>query len=166
MFNKCYWLPKKAEIFRGENSDQYLSRIYPIFVHDFINSHPVFLGKRVLYNTLPITHGYEEAFFHITHVDQDHLGFEHRQIDYARSECLPWIKQIIDHYPCRNTCCNGLKAWRVKNRIHILFEDVRFLIVISKRGSSYQLVTAFILNRNHELEKKLRQYEQYKNYPL
>ena len=166
MHDGCKWLTEPVPVNRGESSTQYLNRLYSLFVNDFIKTHPIFKGKNVLYNTHPITHGYEEPFFHITHVDYDKRGFENRTIDYARSECIQWIKEIIEHYPCNEGCCSGIKAWKVKHRIHFLFEKEKYLIVIQERGTEYQLVTAFRINYPHELELKLKQYKNYKNVPL
>ncbi|MDD6230728.1 MAG: hypothetical protein PUA95_08335 [Lactimicrobium massiliense] len=166
MHDGCKWLTPPVEAIRGENSVQYLARLYPLFKDDFVKTHPVFNGKRVIYNSRPIIHGYEEAFFHITHADYDKRGFENRTIDYARSECIQWIKEIIEHYPCTEGCCPGIKVWKVKRRIHFLFEKERYLVVIEERGSEYQLVTAFRINYAHELKIKLRQYEEYKNKVL
>lgn len=166
MHDGCKWLTPPISIIRGENSAQYLERLYPLFQADFINTHPHFNGKNVLYNTHPIIHGYEESFFHITHADYDKRGFENRIIDYARSECIQWIKEIIEHYPCYEGCCSGIKAWKVKHRIHFLYEKERYLVVIQERRTEYQLVTAFKITHSHELEIKLKQYEYYKDIPL
>lgn len=162
----CGVLSQRISVMRGENSSQYLSRLYPIFVNDFKINHPTFKGKNVLFNTLPIIHGYEEAFFHMTHVDLDKTGFENRQIDYARSECIHWITEILNAHPCRDTSCNGIKVWRVNKRIHILCEKERFLFVIEKRNNYYRFVSSFILNFARSLQGKLDQYEKYKGYPL
>lgn len=167
MFNNCKWLPATIPMNRNETSVDYLSRLYTVFVNDFNLSHPQFLGKDVIYDTnLPLVNGREEAFYHLTTVDDHSTYIQHREIDYARSERLPWIRKVIENYKCADGCCDGIKVWKNKRRIKILFEKEKYFIVLQKHSKNFHLVTAFYINWPHELEKLKKEYECYKDVKI
>lgn len=166
MHDGCKWLPVPIAQQRGETTQQYLNKLHDVFNREFNYERPQFMGKDVLYDANPPVNGWEQAFYHLTTVD-DHTTYGGgRTIDYARAECIGWIRPVIEHYACQERCCDGLKVWRVKRRIHILFEKVRYLVVLQKHSHNYIIVTAFRITIPHELQSKLKQYEYYKDVPL
>jgi hypothetical protein len=166
MHNNCYWLPPTIPQNRGELTSSYLDRLYDIFNADFNLTKPQFLGKDVIYVTNPKIGKWEQSFYHITTFDDHNTNFQNRVIDYARAERIAWIRKVIENYQCKDGCCNGLKIYKVKNRIHILFEKENYIVVLEQRNTNYVLVTAYKFTKPLELEKKLKQYEYYKNIPI
>ncbi len=164
--NNC-WLPP-LECFNGNLCDWniYQEKIYNIFKKDFIESFPYFQGLQVNIRKQPISYGKEEAFFHITCQDFSKDG--HRNPDFRRCERIRWVRAFIENYQCNpNLCdsCDGIKVWKepYKNteRVHILLEEERYIVVIELRKKYCLLVTAFYLDQDHALQKKLNHYNMY-----
>lgn len=167
MTDKCEWLPSVTPIIRGETTTDYISRLHIIFDKDFNVSKPKFLGKDVIYDKNPKINNMEQAFYHLTTIGEHFIGSNNnldRNIDYSRSEKIGWIKEIISHYDCKKGCCSGIKIWKIKKRISIFFTAENYLIVLEDRKKYFLLITAYPLNRPHEITKKLKQYEEYGDY--
>lgn len=66
MRNNC-WIPGLI-YFDDYDGDwtAYQEALYFIYKHDFLDSQPVYEGKRVQVRKHPIEFGKEESFFHIT----------------------------------------------------------------------------------------------------
>ncbi|MBR0545191.1 MAG: hypothetical protein IIW99_03100 [Treponema sp.] len=62
--------------------------------------------------------------------------------------------------------CEGIKIWeepwKMYKRVHFLFEEERYLVIIEKRDKFNLLITAYYLEYDNALEKQLKRYEQYK----
>lgn len=169
----CEWLPK-LEI-RDENKDwlDYENALYEIFLSDFIKSQPLFNNKPVRTRKHPITHGREEAFWHIT--CQNYIDKDERQPDLRRCERIRWVRKFIENHKCKNpdceSYCNGIKIWAEKyknknqknnNRIHILLEEEKYIVILEERDEYNLLITGFYIDQNHFLQKKIREYEEHK----
>ena len=166
--NTTCWVPE-LEYFDAYNNNwtAYEAALYSIFKHDFIDSHPTYKEKRVSVKHYPIEYGKEEAFFHVT--CKNYVGERDRVPDFRRCERIRWIRAFIENYECDSTrCeeCEGIKVWsepyKCKNRIHLLLEEKRYMVVLEKRNSYYLLITAFYLDYDHALRKQLEHYEQYR----
>jgi hypothetical protein len=48
------------------------------------------------------------------------------------------------------------------SRVHFLFEEERYLVIIEKRENYNLLITAYYLEYNNALEKQLKHYNQFK----
>lgn len=168
MNDNC-WLPQLEYYSNYESWDDYQNVLYATFKKDFINSHPSFRGQQVNIRRHPIEYGKEEAFFHVT--CQDYLKDGERVPDFRRCERIKWVRAFIEHYNCDpNLCvdCEGVKIWEEpchgKNRVHILLEEERYMVVVEPRESYCLLITAFYFDHDHAMEKKLRHYEQYREH--
>ena len=168
MSEKC-WLPK-LEFFEdyATDWDKYQDSLYTIFKEDFITSKPSFAEKVVNIRKHPIEFNKEEAFFHIT--CQDTLQNGERTPDFRRCERIRWVRAFIENHKCDlSTCddCEGVKIWKepYKNteRVHILLEEEKYMVVLELRESYVLLITAFYFDYNNALRKKLKNYESYKN---
>lgn len=163
----CKWLPDiiRLEDYNG-NWLLYEEALYQVFYHDFVASKPLFNNLYVNIRKYPIVNGKEQAFFHITSVEFKDIN--DRIPDLRRCERIRWPRKIIENYMCQYNCkdCNKIKVWAkpYKNtyRIHILFQDVKFLVVIEERKNYYLLITCFYIEHGHTLDKKLKEYEKYK----
>jgi len=162
------WLPELLEYDTDSSWTDYERMLYVIYKHDFIETHPEFNKKQVNIRFQPIIDGYEESFIHFTCRDYDATG--KREPDFRRCERIRWIRAIIENYLCRKTCdetnCSGIKIWKepykMYKRIHFLFEDERYLVILEEREDYCLLVTAYYLDYANALEKQLKHYALYK----
>jgi len=166
MSNNC-WLPKCEYYDSSQPWIDYEDFLYSIFRTDFIDSHPEFEGKDVRIRFHPIEYNKEEAFYHVT--CQDYLKDGERVPDFRRCERIRWVRAFIENYNCDSskcTGCDGIKVWEkpYKNnqRIHLLFEEERYIVVLERRDNYVLLITAFYIEQDHTLEKKVKEYHQYK----
>lgn len=112
-----------------------------------MRSHPRYLEK-------------EESFYHFTCKEWNKDG--ERAPDLRRCERLCWIKPtIMTNHPivCGFNC---LKIYKKGNRLHLLNDKDRFLIVLEVRRNYILLVTSFYIEYDHTLAKKIKDYERYK----
>lgn len=166
MSNSC-WLPELEYLGDYQNDWKlYENALYSIFKADFVDSRPSFEGKQVNIRRHPIEYNKEEAFFHVT--CQDYLKDGQRVPDFRRCERIRWVRSFIENYQCDNSkCpdCDGIKVWsepyKSTTRVHILFEEERYMVVLERRESYCLLITAFYFDHDHALEKKLKHFERY-----
>jgi hypothetical protein len=162
----CRWLPVLEPYNSDKIWEEYQEFIYSIFKNDFITTFPIFENKKVKIRYHPIEFGKEEAFFHVT--CQDYLKDGERLPDLRRCERIRWVRKFIENYNCKDNCepCTGVKVWNkpYKNseRTHILFEEEKYMVVVEKRERYCLLITAYYFDRAHTLDKKLKEYQQYK----
>ena len=141
----------------GGDFSQYIEAVYAIFKRDFVDSKPKWEEKRFALKKYPMEFGKEHTFYHITHEGHDE---EDRIPDLRRMERIAFPRFMID-----NAEHPTLKVWLKRinnsNRIHILHEQERFLVVLDIREEIFLLWTAYYLDQNHTLRKKLKEYEEY-----
>lgn len=167
----CKWLPPLVQLseFDG-NWDNYDNFLYEIFKKDFIESRPIFKFKEVRIRKYPMVANKEQAYFHVTSVDSSKTSndLNDRIPDLRRCERIAWIRKIIENYNCGENCngCNKIKYWpepyKKYKRWHFLFENFRFLVVLEERENYNLLISAFYIEHEHTLQKKIKQYEKYK----
>ncbi len=168
--NKCQWLPEIIECKDFSKWNEYLEELYKIFKKDFIENRVIFEGKNVYYRKAPMDGKYEHAFIHLTHKDEFHTSSNpnDRIPDPRRAERIGWNKQIIEHYPCKETCKNCDKIlyfeeyYKKNIKAYLLFKDVRFLVIIEKREKYNLLITGYYIEYDNALHKYLKKYEKYK----
>ena len=167
MEKEC-WLPC-LEFLENYNNDWkvYESALYKIFTADFIDSKPTFEGKQINIRKYPFEYNREEAYFHVT--CKDYTKNRNRAPDFRRCERIRWIRSFIENYKCDPIdCpdCDGIKVWEelrgtCKN-VLLLLEEERYLVIIECRKKYCLLTTAFYLEEDHELEKRLKRYAAYR----
>lgn len=139
------------------NWDAYLDAIYEWFKQDFIDSKPVFQGRRLGLKRHPMTHGKEVTFWHMTSEGMDE---ENRTPDLRRCERIRWPKPVIEH-----TDDSKVKYWvsvkRNEDRIHIWLEDLDYVVVLADRRGFLLPWTAFLVTRDHTRTKLRKEYEAY-----
>ncbi len=135
----------------------YLEAIYAWFKQDFVDSKPVFQGRRLGLKRLPMTHGKEATFWHMTSEGTDE---ETRTPDFRRCERIRWPKPVIEH--SRDP---RVKYWisvkRHEDRIHLWLEELDYVVVLADRKGFLLPWTAFLVTRSHTKEKLKREYEAY-----
>ena len=88
------WLPPLVLLRdHGGEWERYLEAVYAWFKQDFINSKPVFQGRRLGLKRHPLTDGKEGTFWHMTSEGQDE---ENRLPDLRRCERIRWkVAKVI-----------------------------------------------------------------------
>jgi len=144
------------EEFSG-NFKLYFENVYKIFENSFINSQPLYNGVKVSAQKHPEVDGIHRTFYHITHegeIEND------RKPDFRRMERIRFPKFCIE-----NCSHKDFLIWEKivgrDNRIHILNEAERYLIVLTERKGYYLFWTAFYIEENHTIRKKKKEYKAY-----
>ncbi len=155
------WLPPLVLLRdHGGEWERYLEAVYAWFKQDFINSKPVFQGRRLGLKRHPLTDGKEATFWHMTSEGQDE---ENRLPDLRRCERIRWPKPIIE-----NDSDPELKVWAEprgkQQRIHIWFEAEGYLVVLDDRGEYILPWTAFFIEHEHERRKYNKRWKRYGSY--
>lgn len=146
----------------GGNFTDYLEAVYEIFKEDFVDSKPIFRGKRLGLKRYPLVEDKEYTFYHMTHegdIENDRIP------DLRRMERIAWPRPIID-----DSEHAYLKVWQntrrgkggTKSRILILHEAERYLVILDDRGDYILPWTAYLIKGERSMQKKLREYENYK----
>lgn len=147
----------------GGNFSEYLEAVYKVFKDDFVDSKPVFRGKRLGLKRFPLVENKEYTFYHMTHEGD----IENERIpDLRRMERISWPRPMIDESEHEY-----LKVWRntrrgnggTKSRILILHEAERYLVILDDRGDYILPWTAYLIKGKSQLKKHLKEYEHYKN---
>lgn len=152
------WLPPLV-LLSDYNGDwnAYIEAIYGYFTQDFVDSKPVFRGKRLGLKRHPLTQGKEATFWHmIQQGDQE----ADRIPDIRRCERIRWPKPIIEH-----DSDEAIKEWpnqrRGEKRICLWFEQENYLVILSDRGSFVLPWTAYLVDQPHQKRKLQKEYEEY-----
>ena len=163
--DKDCWVPE-CIYFDDYDKDfhRYEKELYRIFKRDFLDSHPCFMGLPVRIRKYPMEHDKEEAFYHITCNDYFHI--KDRSPDFARCERIGWCRAFIEKYECKGyQCedCSGMHVWEEKYRgklqICILSEEYRYMVILEPRSDYYLLVSAYYIERDRTLDRKLYNYD-------
>lgn len=164
--NDC-WIPGTIDLreYNG-NFVEYENALYENFKRDFIDSQPFFRGLPVEIRREPMEYNKEEAFFHIT--CQDYAKDHNRSPDFRRCERINWVRAFIENYECEDyQCdCDGIKIWDEPGRSKrmqtcILSEFERYIVILENRNNYYLLITAYYIEYDRVMDKKLRNYEKY-----
>lgn len=152
------WLPSLV-LFSAYSGDwdRYLETIYAWFKQDFIDSKPIFQGRRLGLKRHPLTHGKEATFWHMI---QEGEVEEDRTPDFRRCERIRWPKPIIerDAYPV-------IKVWRNQRgreeRVCLWLVQENYLVILADRGEYILPWTAYLVEQPHRKRKLQREYEEY-----
>ncbi len=152
------WLPPLVLLRdHGGEWERYLEAVYAWFKQDFINSKPVFQGRRLGLKRHPLTDGKEATFWHMTSEGQDE---ENRLPDLRRCERIRWPKQVIE-----NAGDPKIKWWvsvkRHEDRIHIWLEEEDYVVVLADRRGFLLPWTAFVITREHTRIKMRKECDTY-----
>lgn len=136
----------------------YFEEVYNIYKEHFLKSNPKFDGLKVTAPRYPEVDGLSRTFYHITHEGKDE---QNRTPDFRRMERIRFPKFKIETHPHQE-----LLMWEKEigrdTRIHILNIDQSYLLVLNRRKDYIMLWTAFYIEYNHTLRKKLKEYESHK----
>jgi len=153
-------LPKLIlfEDYKG-NFTLYNEAVYAIFKNDFVKNRPIFQNKKLALKAHPLIDGKEYTYYHFTHSG----NIETERIpDLRRMERIGFPKPMIDFSDDSN-----LKVWRNKRgtneRILILHETERYLVVLEDRKDYILPWTAYLIEDDSRLKRLLAEYLCYIN---
>jgi hypothetical protein len=163
----CKALPNiiKLSDFGGDfySYEDYLYK--DIFLKDLYNFKLTYNNKLIEFKTMPRFNNKEDSFYHLT-CKIFEKGSNEREPDFRRSERLCWLKPAIEtnHLAaCQQSCFLVYeRPYKSKKRICFLNKEDRYFIVLEERESYYLLITAYYLDYDNALEKKIKEYEKYK----
>lgn len=140
----------------------YEKYLYKVFKTDLYNKKIFFYKKPIYLKRFPEQLGKEFSFYHLICKNFNHTGYEDdREPDLRRCERLHWIKPSIetDHLATCNQLCFVAYKKRIKNkdRIHLLNKDDRYMIVLEERKDYYLLVTAYYIEYENTLKRKIEE---------
>ena len=143
----------------GGNFDVYNEAVYEIFKEGFVSTKPTFGGVRLRLKRYPLVNGKEYTYYHFTHSG----NIETKRIpDMRRMEIMPFPRPMIDA-----SDSTSLKVWRnkrgTKERILILHEEERYLVVLEDRRDYILPWTAYYIEYNNKIRRLLREYVEYHN---
>ncbi|MDV3579079.1 hypothetical protein [Elizabethkingia anophelis] len=135
----------------------YFDAVYKVFHKSFIESQPLFRGLKVSAQKHPEVDGIHRTFYHITHEGEIE---NERTPDFRRMERIRFPKFCIESLP-HDELLIWEKTIGKDNRIHILNEEEKYLVVLTERNGYYLFWTAFYIEENHTVRKKKKEYENY-----
>lgn len=143
----------------GGDFSSFYEAAYQIFKLDFVDSRPNYKGKKLRLKAYPYIEGKEYTFYHFTHdgdIEKERLP------NLRRLERIGYPRPLID-----NSEHIELKVWRnkrgTKDRILILHEDEKYLVVLEDRKAYILPWTAYYIEYNSKLKRLIKEYEEYKN---
>ncbi len=152
------WLPSLVPLnnFNGD-WNAYLDAIYTHFKQDFVDSKPVFQGRRLGLKRHPMSYDKEATFWHMI---QEGPVEDDRVPDLRRCERICWPKAIIE-----NDADPAVKVWRNERkgeaRVCLWFEEESYLVILTDRGKYLLPWTAYLVEKPHQKRKLLKEYEAY-----
>lgn len=102
----------------------------------------------------------EATFWHLVSTGKIE---EDRNIDLRRCERIRWPKPIIEHSTEQGHIYVWVEEINKEERIHLLCARERYLVVLAVRKGYVLPWTAFFIEYDHQLRKKLKRYEEYKS---
>ncbi|GHT43555.1 hypothetical protein FACS189438_0990 [Bacteroidia bacterium] len=152
-------LPALIELFQYDgNFELYNNAVYEIFKNDFVLNKPVYEGKKLRLKARPYMEGKEYTYYHFTHSGDDE---SERTPDLRRMERIGFPKPMIDA-----SRSDKLKTWRnrrgTKDRILILHEEEKYLVVLEDRKDYILPWTAYLIEHESRLKRLVKEYEEYK----
>ncbi len=154
------WLPELVlfDDYNG-NWEYYFNAIYAFFKQDFIDSKPNYRGKKLALKKYPLIKEKEATFWHL--ISSGKIEDE-RLPDFRRCERIRWPRPMVEH--SENDA--DVKVWveniHKEDRIHLLCPKERYLVVLAIRKGYILPWTAFFIQYEHQVKKKLKRYEEYK----
>jgi len=138
------WLP---HIVRVDGTwEQTLVRLYHIFEIDFVQSHPSFENKQVIWDDRKLDDLFDEGFWHLI-TRKDGVTGE-RLPDFPRAERLPWCAPTINH--SRDPIVRNWDYEEASGRIrsYLWLVDWDYIVILEKRNQRRGVV-AFLVTAYH-----------------
>lgn len=150
----CNNMPELVKLNNNETWNEYLDKLYAIYLNDFFHNDISFEGKIVKTFTQLEYNMKQQSFNHITT-----KGSNNRLYNEKRCQRIKWIKPLIEG------SCKSCKYYRRfpdfmgnnKKRVILWCEHCNFIVILEERKSNYVLISAYCIvydKKRRELEKK------------
>lgn len=155
---KPAWLPDLVNLndYNGD-WDRYIQVLYSFYKLDFIDSKPIYEGKRLAVKRHPVSYGKDATFWHIISSGRSE---DSRFPDLRRCERIKWPKQLIE-----NSNDSLIKVWKNtrngETRIILWLESGNYAVILAERTNYILFWTAFLVTREHQKRKFRKEYEKY-----
>jgi len=147
--------------------------LYEYFLREIYSGNLKIDGSAIKVFTTPVVDNRMQGFFHLTTRTQKNLGMTIRMKE-PRAYFINYIPTMIKNYKncsmCSEEGCNKIKIWTAphkdKKRVKLLYYDDNnsYLIVLERDKNDLYIVTSFLIDEPHYLEKVLEEYEIYKKH--
>jgi len=158
------WLPP---LVRLEDADgdwtAYEETIYGWFKKDFLDSLPVWPGKRVGLKRHPLSQGKEATFWHFI---SEGSTEDERLPDIRRCERIRWPRPTMEAFPNRRPASGDRIVWWKNQRgsewrYLLALPDFSYLMVVADRGDYVLPWTQYAVEREHQRTKYRNEYNAY-----
>lgn len=161
---------KTIEREKDEILKDYHERAYLVFKEDLMKREIKFNDMPVRVREIPIEDNKVQGFFHV--ISEQDKKSKIRLYKEERVKYIPLISKMITGFEKCKHCteiCPKIKIWTAPYlgkpsipRVKIFFEKYDYIVILEKRNSYYQLVTAYVVDRKDRREDLLKEYEKYK----
>ncbi len=141
--------------------ENYLDRVYSLFLSLFVHANHLFLGKPVKARWAPSHDNKHFSFWHVISERGETKSEEDRLPNLQRCERIAWLGYVLENAADRS----HVWCWRntrrgthgvAKNYLLYLHQE-RYLIVLAEKDDCFLLVTAYPVESNHTHTKLQRE---------
>lgn len=165
-FKTCFEGPLSTKITDDELYDYFLKNIYFADLKIY--------GTKIKFFTTPIEDNRMQGYFHLTTKTQNKFGIKIRMKE-TRAFFINYVPIMINNFErcknCNNKECSKIKIWTApfKNtkRTKLLYSDEHYsyIIILERKNNEFYIVTSYLIDEAHYLEKVLKEYDKYKKVP-
>jgi hypothetical protein len=156
------WLPPLVCLEDHEgNWQRYLEALYSGFRQDFIYTRPSFSGIPCGVRRHPMTKDMEAGFWHLVSEGPEEAE---RLPDLRRCERIRWPRPMITDGGVQR-----VKVWPSRgeegkrgSRLTVAVADFSYVAILEHAGNHMLLITAYLIERDHQREKYRKSFEAYK----
>ena len=148
--------------------------LYDFFIKNIYQGNLKINGMNIKVFTTPIEDNRMQGFFHLTTKIQKQFNFKIR-LKEQRAYFINYIPIMLSNYSKCDNCdvrnCSKIKIWsapyKQTKRTKLLYSDDKYsyLIVLEQKKNEFFIITSFLIDEPHYLNKILKEYEQYKKVP-
>lgn len=161
---------KTIEKEEKESINDYHERAYKIFKETLMDNEIYYKGIPVKVRDLPIEDNKVQGFFHV--ISECDKKSRIRLYKNERVKFIPFISKMITEFSKCEECsedCSKIKIWSAPylgkesiQRVKIYFEEYDYIVILEKRNTYYQLITAYVVDRDDRRLDLLKEYAKYK----
>ena len=167
---------KTKTCFNGPLSNKLTDdELYDYFLKNIYYEDLKIYGTSIKIFTTPVEDNRMQGYFHLTTKTQKQFGIKIRMKE-PRAYFINYIPIMINNFEkcknCNNNNCNKIKVWTApfKNtkRTKLLYTDDNYnsyIIILERKKNEMYIVTSYLIDELHYLDKILKEYDRYKKTP-
>ena len=143
--------------------------LYNYFIKNLYQADLRINGTPIKIFTTPFEDNRMQGYFHLTtKTDKKFKIRIKEERAYYINHIVPMIKNYMNCKNCKNDKCQGIKIWTApyknKKRTKLLFSNKKYnyLVVLEYSKKEAYIITSFLINEPHYLEKIIKEYNKYK----